>query len=449
MEILTLLFSILNLQVGGDFSYNDTNSNFAWNTNNSLVVLGSASLDVDDFYNRGKIDIANDFNVTARDNFFNQNNATIEANNFSITAQDRFYNLHSATINANSFNLTVGGLFANRYDATINANNFNVSVGDILYNTDAATINANALTITADSFVNSHTRGDGNIQADILNLSLAGDFGYENSLINNNLGNINATIFNFQVGGDFSYNDTNSNFAWNTNNSLVVLGSAYFNVNGFYNRGTIDVANDFNLTAVDDFYNWYGATINTDSFNVLTQDRFYNLDSATINANSFNLTVGGLFANRYDANINANDFNVTAADSFYNTDSATINASELTISADSFSNGNIRGDGNIQADILTLSLTGDFIYGNSFINNNLGNIDATTLNFIVGGDFTYGDANNNFVWDPNNSLVVLGRAFFNVAGFYNRGKIDVANDFNVTARDDFYNWYGATINTIT
>ena len=55
----------------------------------------------------------------------------------------------------------------------------------ILYNTDAATISANALTISADSFVNSHTRGDGNIQADILNLSLAGDFDYENSLINN------------------------------------------------------------------------------------------------------------------------------------------------------------------------------------------------------------------------------------------------------------------------
>ena len=35
------------------------------------------------------------------------------------------------------------------------------------------------ITITADSFVNSHTRGDGNIQADILNLSLAGDFGYD------------------------------------------------------------------------------------------------------------------------------------------------------------------------------------------------------------------------------------------------------------------------------
>ena len=66
------------------------------------------------------------------------------------------------------------------------------------------------------------------------------------------------------VRGDFSYNDTNSNFAWHANNSLVVLGSASFNVNGFYNRGKIDVANDFNVTAGDDFYNWYGATINAD-----------------------------------------------------------------------------------------------------------------------------------------------------------------------------------------
>ena len=60
----------------------------------SLVVLGNASFNVDDFYNRGKIDVAND------------------------------------------------------------------------------------LTISANSFVNTHTEGDGNINADTLALSLIGDFDY-------------------------------------------------------------------------------------------------------------------------------------------------------------------------------------------------------------------------------------------------------------------------------
>ena len=229
-------------------------------------------MNLDDFYNRGKIDIANDFNVTARDDFFNQNSATIEANNFSVTVQDRFYNLHSATIKATDFNLTVGGLFANRYDANINTNNnFNVSVGDNFYNTDAATISANALTISADSFINSHTRGDGDINAGILTLSLIGDFDYAKDFQNN--GTITTNSLNLNVRDDFSYNNTNSNFAWHANNSLVVLGNASFNVAGFYNRGKIDVAHDFNVTVGDDFYNWYGATINATDFNLLTQDR--------------------------------------------------------------------------------------------------------------------------------------------------------------------------------
>ena len=79
-----------------------------------------------------------------------------------------------------------------------------------------------------------------------------------------------------------------------------------------------------------------------------------------ISVNDFNVTAGSLFANRYDANISANDFNVTAADNFYNTDSATISANDLTISAKNFVNTHTRGDGNINADTLTLSLSRGF-----------------------------------------------------------------------------------------
>ena len=167
---------------------------------------------------------------------------------------DRFYNLHSATINANDFNVTVGGLFANRYDSNINTNNnFNVTAGDNFYNTDNATISANDLTISANSFVNTHTRGDGNINADILTLSVAGDFDYATEYLGN--GNINATTLNFQVGGDFSYNDASNDFVWNANNSLVVLGSAFVTANDFSNKGRIDIANNLLLQQNKTFVN--------------------------------------------------------------------------------------------------------------------------------------------------------------------------------------------------
>ena len=329
------------LNVGGDFSNNDAANDFTWGAQNSLTVLGNASFNVDDFYNKGKIDVANDFNVIAGDDFFNTQNATISANNFSVLTQDRFYNLHNATISVNDFNVTAGSLFANRYSANISANGFNVTAADNFYNTDSATISANDITISTNSFVNSHTRGDGNINADTLSISLIGDFDYTTDYLGN--GNINATTLNLQVGGDFFYSDANNNFVWNASDNLVVLGNASFNVDDFYNRGKIDVAND------------------------------------------------------------------------------------LTISANSFVNTHTEGDGNINADTLALSLIGDFDYASDF-----GNIDATNFNFQVGGDFTYDDANNNFVWNTNNSLVVLGNASFNVDDFYNKGKIDVANDLTIS-----------------
>ena len=72
--------------------------------------------------------------------------------------------------------------------------------------------------------------------------------------------------------------------------------------------------------------------------------------------------------------------------------------------------------GDITADTFSLSLAGDFDYGSEFLGN--GNIDATTLNLQVGGDFSYDDANNDFVWNASNSLVVLGSAFVTTANSF-------------------------------
>ena len=151
-------------------------------------------------------------------------------------------------------------------------------------NIDSATINANDFNVTADNFFNNEFIEDGNISANSFALSVAGDFDYVADYLNN--GTITTNALNLQVGGDFSYNDTNSNFAWHANNSLVVLAS--FNVD-FFNKGRIDVANDFNVIAGDDFYNTRNATIIANNFSVLLQDRFYNLLNSTIIANNFSV----------------------------------------------------------------------------------------------------------------------------------------------------------------
>ena len=103
----------LNLQVGGDFSYDDASNDFVWNAQNSLVVFGSAFITADDFSNYGAINVVNDFNVTAADYFSNQDNATINANSFNVTAGGGFVNYY-ATISADNFNVTAGKDFYNK-----------------------------------------------------------------------------------------------------------------------------------------------------------------------------------------------------------------------------------------------------------------------------------------------------------------------------------------------
>ena len=62
----------------------------------------------------------------------------------------------------------------------------------IIFTTNS-TISANDLTISANSFVNNHTRGDGNINANTLTLLLIGDFDYTNR------GTITTTTLNLQL----------------------------------------------------------------------------------------------------------------------------------------------------------------------------------------------------------------------------------------------------------
>ena len=400
---------ILTLQVGGDFSYSDANNNFVWNASDNLVVLGSAFVTANDFSNKGRIDIANDFNVSAGDDFFNRGRIDV-ANNFDVLAgddfynwygaiinaaslnvaiADRFYNLHSAEITTNSFNLVAGGLFANRYSSTINADSFNVAAGDSFYNTDSATINANDTDIFANSFVNSHTRGDGNIIADTLTLSLIGDFDYANDFGNN--GNIEANNQYFTIrNGDFT-----------NNTSIALVGNLGITADNFINTGGSITADTFALSVAGDLDY-------TNNF----------INNGNIDATALNLQVGGDFF-----------YNDASNNFVWNTSDSLVVLGSAFITANSFIN-----TGDITADTLNLSVAGDFDYGSDFLGN--GNIDATNLNLQVGGDFSYDDANNDFVWNENNSLVVLGSAFVTTNNFTNYGDI-TADTLNLSVAGDF------------
>ena len=212
----TITTTVLNFNVGGDFSNNDAANDFTWGANDTLTVLGSAFATVDSFTNSGYIDIANSFNVSAGKRFYNERGAIINANDFNVTAVDRFYNWYgNATINADNFNVSAGKRFYS-WTSTINANSFNLTVEEF-YNEKNATLNAtNNFNVTADNFTNT----DGNINADIFALSVIGDFDYTQR------GIINATIFNLEVGGDFSNNDAANDFTWGANDTLTVSGSA-------------------------------------------------------------------------------------------------------------------------------------------------------------------------------------------------------------------------------
>ena len=74
----TITTNTFNLNVGGDFSNNDANNDFTWGANDTLTVLGSASVTTASFSNSGTINISNSsFDITATDF---TNSGTISAN---------------------------------------------------------------------------------------------------------------------------------------------------------------------------------------------------------------------------------------------------------------------------------------------------------------------------------------------------------------------------------
>ena len=440
----------LNITAAGDFD------NYATINADSFNVTAG-----DDFGNGSSTATinANDFNVTAGDIFSNNNSATINADNFNVTAERLFYNVFNATISVNDFNVIAGNFF-NLFNATIGSvNDFNVTAGGRFYNEEGATINANDFNVTATGDFSNQS----SIDVDSFNVTAGGSF------YNSSNATINADSFN--VTADSFLNETNSTITANEcniiyttsytdngtitcNDEIEVIDIARPDANGLSNNsytdfnilnsgivlnnsdsaGTSQLAGDISANTnyiSGDAASIILAQITGNDISLLEGAlEVFGAEAGVIIANPSGITCNGcsfINASRVDLVTGSNYNSSTASfNDIANTNIALIDngfdASSvgiLNIQAGSFTNA-----GGLNANIFNLSVAGDFDY------TNRGTITTTGFNLNVGGDFSNNDAANDFTWGAQNSLTVLGNASFNVDDFYNKGKIDVANDFN-------------------
>ena len=393
----TIDVNSLDVKVGGDLIYNDSNNDFIWNANYSLLVEGNAFITANNFINDGAIDIVNNFNVTAG-GF--DNNATLNANILAISANS-FTNDGAIDI-VNNFNVTAGDFDNN---ATLNANILAISANsftndgaiDIANKLNViteefdnnATIDAHILDISADSFLNEN----GNITVDTLNLSLVRDFDYSPDYINN--GNINTNNLAISIGDNDFFNDAN----------IELAGSFEIIAKNFTNETTVDVANNFNVTASGDFDN--NAMISANALGI-SADSFLN-EGGNIIVDTLNLSLARYFDYSSDyinnGNINTNNLAIIIRDNDFFNDVNIELAGNFGITAENFTN-----KATIDAASFAALIYGDFQNANDsvirvlrtglFVNNfdNFGDIDSADLFFAdVSADFiNSGRLNSSF-----------------------------------------------------
>ena len=180
------------------------------------------------------------------------------------------------------------------------------------------------MNITATSTADNSFENTGGVAADIFNLSVTGDFDYANN------GTLTTSAFNLIVGGNFIYDDSASDFTWDAQNSLIVLGNADITTDNYTQNGAIDVTGALTINVESDF-DYVG------DFN------------GTIDFNSLNLNVGGNFI----YNDSANDFTWGDNDSL-------VVSGNAGITTNNFNNGgsiNVTGSGSSGSLAITAGYT--------------------------------------------------------------------------------------------
>ena len=359
-----------NLNVGGAFNNNNSANDFVWATNDILTVSGSANIDAASFNNSGTITINNSFDITAAS--FN-NSGTISTNtNLNTTVSS-----------------TVSGSFNNT---------------------------------------------GGEVSADTVSLSVAGDFDYVADFLNN--GTISNGALNLTVGGDFSNNDSSSDLDWGVNDSLTVLGSAFVTADSFNNSGFITV-NSFDITATD-FTNSGTISANTTLNTTVASTVLGSFDNTggVVSADTFNLNVAGDFDDTKKGIINANYFNLIAGGDFINDDTnndfvlgendSLIILGEFTITTDNY----IQSGMVDVAGALAISAIGDFT------NHTAGSISAAILAITVDG-----------IIDNDGTFTTTSSLTIDTDTIHNSGSITATTFLTINATNDVFS--GGSIETST
>ena len=204
----TITANALNLNVGGDFSNNDSASDFTWRANDILTVAGTASVVTASFNNSGNINVTNNsFDITAASL---NNSGTISANTtlnttLTSTLSGSFDNT-GGVLNAHTVSLSVAGDFDGTKEGIINATIFNLTAGGSFINDDTNNdfvLGENdSLSISGDFTIATNNY----IQSGMLDVAGALDISAMGDFTNNTGGSISADTLDISAMGDFTNN---------------------------------------------------------------------------------------------------------------------------------------------------------------------------------------------------------------------------------------------------
>ena len=386
----TITTNASNLNIGGDFSYNDSANDFVWGANDTLTVLGDANIVAADFANSGTITITDSGNFTA--NTF-ANSGGVVADAFTLSVAGAFdYIADYGTITANSYNLTVGGDFS--YDDTNNdftwgasdtltvAGNVNIVAADFA-NSGNITV-TNSGNFTANTFANTGTVNTATVTIEVTN--------FDDDITNT--GTVSATSLNFILTDDFTHTSDSFN-GFNFSNLAITTDGT------FTNNATINPTGNLAITA-NDFINIGASSVTANNFALILSNNFSNSGSINVtgsgSSGSLAITAGYTAINQ--GSIVSGNLDVITADFFRNLTGGDINVANLNITA----GGKVTNTANIDVGTLTITANNDSTRTNDttgFYVSNRGNITATSLNIAA------------------------------VDNFYNRGNITATN-FNIT-----------------
>ena len=296
----TITTNAFNLQVGGDFSYDDSASNFTWDAQNSLVVSGNADITTNNYTQAGAINVAGVLTITANNYTYDNTSsgfvweetdtltvlgdANITALNFinhgSINVADSgssgsleitagYTAINQGSIVSANLDLTANDFFRNLTGGDIDVASLNITAGGKVTNT--ANINVEGtLNITAnnDSSRDNDPTGfyvsnRGNITATTLNIAAADNF--------YNRGNITATNFTTSAKSVFFLNKEIDSFVGTYDGGNISLnGNSSFRAAGgiIENYGNIDLGNNILDISADSFINHASANVTADTLNL-------------------------------------------------------------------------------------------------------------------------------------------------------------------------------------